>query len=193
MARKLPPKDVVIIGLGWTGSILGYELAKAGLDVVAIERGPWRDTATDFPPAYAQDELRYAVRLDLFLRPDQETLTFRNNDEPDRAADPQLCRLPSRQWRRRRRRALERADLALSADRFQPAQPSRAALRQGRPARRHDDPGLAAQLRRDSSPITTVSKNSAARPARPAISAGPSRPAAIRSRAGARRNIRRRR
>jgi gluconate 2-dehydrogenase alpha chain len=51
MARKLPPKDVVIIGLGWTGSILGYELAKAGLDVVAIERGPWRDTATDFPPA----------------------------------------------------------------------------------------------------------------------------------------------
>jgi gluconate 2-dehydrogenase alpha chain len=78
MARKLPPKDVVIIGLGWTGSILGYELAKAGLDVVAIERGPWRDTATDFPPAYAQDELRYAVRLDLFLRPDQETLTFRN-------------------------------------------------------------------------------------------------------------------
>ncbi len=79
MARKLPPKDVVIIGLGWTGSILGYELAKAGLDVVAIERGPWRDTATDFPPAYTQDELRYAVRLDLFLRPDQETLTFRNN------------------------------------------------------------------------------------------------------------------
>lgn len=78
MARKLPRKDVVIIGLGWTGSILGYELAKAGLDVVAIERGPWRDTATDFPPAYAQDELRYAVRLDLFLRPEQETLTFRN-------------------------------------------------------------------------------------------------------------------
>ncbi len=79
MARKLPPKDVVIIGLGWTGAILAYELAKAGLDVVAVERGPWRDTATDFPPAYAQDELRYAVRLDLFLRPEQETMTFRNN------------------------------------------------------------------------------------------------------------------
>jgi gluconate 2-dehydrogenase alpha chain len=78
MARKLPSKDVVIIGLGWTGSILGYELAKAGLEVVAIERGPWRDTATDFAPAYVQDELRHAVRLDLFLRPEQETLTFRN-------------------------------------------------------------------------------------------------------------------
>lgn len=78
MARKLPSKNVVVIGLGWTGSILSYELAKAGLDVVAIERGPWRDTATDFPPSYAQDELRYAIRLDLFLRPAQETLTFRN-------------------------------------------------------------------------------------------------------------------
>ena len=33
MARKLPATDVVIIGLGWTGSILGYELADAGLRV----------------------------------------------------------------------------------------------------------------------------------------------------------------
>ena len=34
-----------------------------------IERGPWRDTATDFNIGYAQDELRYAVRQDLFLQP----------------------------------------------------------------------------------------------------------------------------
>ncbi|MEH2561531.1 hypothetical protein [Bradyrhizobium sp. AZCC 2289] len=40
---------------------------------------PWRDTATDFSPAYARDELRYAVRLNLFLRPEQDTMTFRNN------------------------------------------------------------------------------------------------------------------
>jgi gluconate 2-dehydrogenase alpha chain len=46
---------------------------------VAIERGPWRDTATDFPPAYAQDELRYHIRHDLFLRPAQLTMTFRNS------------------------------------------------------------------------------------------------------------------
>ena len=49
MARKLPQKDVVIIGLGWTGSILANELTDEGLDVVAIERGPWRDTPTEFP------------------------------------------------------------------------------------------------------------------------------------------------
>ncbi len=78
MAKNLPHKNAVIIGLGWTGSIMAYELAKAGLDVVAIERGPWRDTASDFPPSTSPDELRYAQRLDLFLRPAQDTLTIGN-------------------------------------------------------------------------------------------------------------------
>lgn len=79
MATKLPHKDVVIIGLGWTGAILAHELASEGLDVVAIERGPWRDTSTDFSPAWAPDELRYAVRLGLFQQPAQSTVTLRNN------------------------------------------------------------------------------------------------------------------
>src|SRR3954465_9648270 len=79
MIRKLPATDVVIVGLGWTGSILAHELTGAGLNVVAVERGPWRDTATDFPTTYAQDELRYHIRHDLFLRPAQETMTIRNN------------------------------------------------------------------------------------------------------------------
>src|SRR6201996_590482 len=79
MARKLPRTDVAIVGLGWTGSILANELTDAGLDVVAIERGPWRDTASDFPISYAQDELRYRLQHELFLRPAQMTVTFRNN------------------------------------------------------------------------------------------------------------------
>jgi gluconate 2-dehydrogenase alpha chain len=86
MTRILPKKDVVIIGLGWTGSILAHELTDEGLDVVAIERGPWRDTATDFNIGYAQDELRYAIRRDLFLQPVVETFTMRNN--PDEEALP---------------------------------------------------------------------------------------------------------
>jgi gluconate 2-dehydrogenase alpha chain len=90
MARKLPATDVVIIGLGWTGSILAHEMTEAGLNVVAIERGPWRDTATSFPTTYAQDELRYHIRHDLFLRPAQETLTFRNNKSQ--------TALPMRTW-----------------------------------------------------------------------------------------------
>ena len=90
MARKLPRKDAVIIGLGWTGSILGHELCDAGLDVVAIERGPWRDTATDFLISYAQDELRYRLQHELFLRPAQMSVTFRNNT--------QQTALPVRNW-----------------------------------------------------------------------------------------------
>jgi gluconate 2-dehydrogenase alpha chain len=69
---------VVIVGLGWTGSIMAQELTEAGLEVIAIERGPWRDSPTDFPPTYMQDELRYRIRHELFLRPDQTTFTFRN-------------------------------------------------------------------------------------------------------------------
>ena len=90
MATKLPAKDVVIIGLGWTAAILAHELTDQGLDVVAIERGPWRDTATSFNIGYAPDELRYAVRMDLFQRPAQSTYTFRNNDSQ--------TALPIRQW-----------------------------------------------------------------------------------------------
>ena len=80
MARKLPAVDAVIVGLGWTGSILAEALTRAGLRVVAVERGAWRDTATDFPTTYVQDELRYRIRHELFLRPAQETLTFRNKE-----------------------------------------------------------------------------------------------------------------
>jgi gluconate 2-dehydrogenase alpha chain len=90
MPRRLPEKEVVIVGLGWTGSILANELTDAGLDVLAIERGPWRNTATDYPPNYAQDELRYRIRHELFLRPDQTTFTFRN--KMDQTA------LPIRNW-----------------------------------------------------------------------------------------------
>jgi len=79
MARKLPSADVVLVGFGWTGAILGQELTDAGLQVVAIERGSWRDTPTDFAVTFAQDELRYYWRHALFQQPARETLTFRNN------------------------------------------------------------------------------------------------------------------
>ena len=79
MARKLPTVDVVLVGFGWTAAILGQELTDAGLNVLAIERGGWRDTSTDFAVTFAQDELRYYWRRALFEEPARETLTFRNN------------------------------------------------------------------------------------------------------------------
>ncbi|HVY58773.1 MAG TPA: GMC family oxidoreductase [Xanthobacteraceae bacterium] len=79
MAQKLPHKDVVLIGFGWTAAILGQELTDAGLRVLALERGSWRDTPTDFAVTFIQDELRYYWRRELFQEPARETLTFRNN------------------------------------------------------------------------------------------------------------------
>ena len=49
VARKLPATDVVIVGLGGPDPSWRRNLPMPGLNVVAIERGPWRDTATDFP------------------------------------------------------------------------------------------------------------------------------------------------
>ncbi|HVV61491.1 MAG TPA: GMC family oxidoreductase [Pseudolabrys sp.] len=79
MAKKLPSVDVVLVGFGWTAAILGQELTDAGLNVVAIERGNWRDTSTDFAVTFAQDELRYYFRHALFEETARETLTFRNS------------------------------------------------------------------------------------------------------------------
>ena len=39
MAKKLPPVDVVVVGVGWTGGILARELTGAGMNVVGLERG----------------------------------------------------------------------------------------------------------------------------------------------------------
>jgi gluconate 2-dehydrogenase alpha chain len=79
MAKKLPSVDVVLVGFGWTAAMLGQEFTDAGLNVVAIERGGWRDTSTDFAVTFAQDELRYYWRQALFEETRRETLTFRNS------------------------------------------------------------------------------------------------------------------
>jgi gluconate 2-dehydrogenase alpha chain len=79
MTTTLKPVDAVLVGFGWTGAIMGQQLAEAGLSVLALERGPWRDTPTDFAPSFAQDELRYMWRHHLFQNVADDTLTIRNN------------------------------------------------------------------------------------------------------------------
>ena len=86
MARKLPSVDVVVVGFGWTGAIMAQELTDEGLSVVALERGKWRTTPEDFATTFAQDELRYRWRHELFQPPAHETVTFRNN--PSQTALP---------------------------------------------------------------------------------------------------------
>src|SRR5271166_4174551 len=75
---KMKPVDVVVIGLGWTGSMLSMELAKEGLRVLALERGKNRDTSPDYTYPKAVDELKYGVRGELFRKRSLETLTIRH-------------------------------------------------------------------------------------------------------------------
>jgi gluconate 2-dehydrogenase alpha chain len=79
MAKKLPAVDVALVGFGWTAAMVAEELTAAGLNVLALERGAWRDTPTDFAVTFAQDELRYMWRRSLFQEPARQTLTFRNS------------------------------------------------------------------------------------------------------------------
>ncbi|OAJ67103.1 GMC family oxidoreductase [Gluconobacter cerinus] len=60
---------------------MAEELTRAGLHVVAIERGAWRDTSTDFPPAVDPDELKWRIRRKMLQPMSVETMTFRNNTD----------------------------------------------------------------------------------------------------------------
>ena len=75
MGEQKKHADAVIIGYGWTGAIMAKTLTDAGLSVVALERGPVRDTAPDFEYPRIIDELRYGVRGDLWQPLAKETVT----------------------------------------------------------------------------------------------------------------------
>src|SRR5580700_9927977 len=78
MVTRLKEVDAVAVGLGWTGAILARELTKAGLNVVALEKGPDRKPGEDFILPGVRDEVRYAQRLELMWDNSIDTLTFRN-------------------------------------------------------------------------------------------------------------------
>ena len=79
-----PQVDAVLVGFGWTGAIMGMELTEAGLKVVALERGPPRDTAPDFAYPRIADELTYGIRHAFAQNLARETVTIRHS-RSDRA------------------------------------------------------------------------------------------------------------
>ncbi len=72
----LPAVDVVLVGVGWTGGIIASELTKAGLKVVGLERGHSRGTQ-DYQ--HLHDEIRFALRGEMFQNTATETWTLRHN------------------------------------------------------------------------------------------------------------------
>lgn len=90
MSKTLERVDAVIVGGGWTGSIIGKELAAAGQRVVMLERGEPRWPSPDFQAPTVHDELRYTRRHALHQNTATETFTFRN--------DTSQTALPMRRW-----------------------------------------------------------------------------------------------
>jgi gluconate 2-dehydrogenase alpha chain len=78
MAARRNSVDAVIVGYGWTGAIMAKALTDEGLSVVALERGPGRDTAPDFEYPRIVDELKHGIRGDLWQPLAKETVTIRH-------------------------------------------------------------------------------------------------------------------
>jgi gluconate 2-dehydrogenase alpha chain len=89
-AQRLPETEVLILGMGLVGAILARELTKAGMNVLALERGEPRATVPDFQGPAMHDELHYAVRKAMMQDTARETLTFRNQASQ--------TALPIRRW-----------------------------------------------------------------------------------------------
>ena len=79
MATVLKEVDAVCIGVGFTGSIIARELTKAGLRVVGLERGANRSAREDFTLPAVRDDLKYAVRQELFQDTQMETVSLRHS------------------------------------------------------------------------------------------------------------------
>lgn len=77
MAKILKKTDIVVIGLGWSSSIVANECAKAGIKVVALERGGHQDTS-DFLGAH--DEYKYVNNAAMKQDLSKESICVRNND-----------------------------------------------------------------------------------------------------------------
>src|SRR4029078_1124387 len=79
MASILKEVDAVVIGVGWTGSIMARELTKAGLNAAGVERGAKRLPRAHFSMPSVRDDLKYAVRQELFQDTQTETVSLRHS------------------------------------------------------------------------------------------------------------------
>lgn len=76
--KTMKEVDVVLVGGGWTGGILGKEFSEAGMTVVCLERGG-PHTQDDFSVPRMRDELAVGQRMAMMVNTVDHTETVRNN------------------------------------------------------------------------------------------------------------------
>jgi gluconate 2-dehydrogenase alpha chain len=75
------PVDVVIVGFGWTGAIMAMELAEAGLEVMALERGEDAGTVPNWAYPKVLDEIAQSARHGLLQNLSKTTVTLRHTKD----------------------------------------------------------------------------------------------------------------
>ena len=78
MSGAVREVDAIIVGLGWTGSIIAKELADAGLSVLALERGPDRRMPFGGKGHQRTDEINGSVHRKYVQSLADETFTVRH-------------------------------------------------------------------------------------------------------------------
>jgi gluconate 2-dehydrogenase alpha chain len=77
--KTMKEVDVVLVGAGWTGGILGKEFSEAGMTVVCLERGGPQTASEDFTVPRMRDELALGIRNGMMVNTADQTETIRNN------------------------------------------------------------------------------------------------------------------
>ena len=75
--KRFNEVDVVLVGGGWTGGILGKEFSEAGMTVVCLERGG-PHTPDDYSVPRMRDELAVGQRMSMMVNTTDNTETLRN-------------------------------------------------------------------------------------------------------------------
>ena len=77
--ERRKPVDAVIVGFGWTGTLMAAELCEAGLNVVALERGDHAATVPRWAYPKVLDEIAQSARHDLLQNLAKSTVTVRHD------------------------------------------------------------------------------------------------------------------
>jgi gluconate 2-dehydrogenase alpha chain len=141
MTTKLKSVDVVLVGFGWTASILGQELTDAGLEVVAIERGKFRDTVPDFATTHIRTSSSTRCATDYSRNRRGRSPSYSLDQSAFADAPPRLVR-PGSGWVARAFTGMARTGASCPPTSRSAAIPSSATVRNSFPRHDYQDWGV---------------------------------------------------